>query len=149
MQEVNRAFDLAVKAILHPRRPRPRTRRRPPSASPVTARRSPPPAEPPDRAGLPSFSIDLLPGPGVRGAAVVVGWLGEVLIDDPPYLLDAYLNEPAECWCRMELLPEAGASTVSLTVVGLEGEDAPPVEDVRDVLIASLGQLGRWEEPDA
>ena len=69
-----------------------------------------------------------------------------MLIDDPPYLLDAHLNEPAECWCRIELLPEAGASTVSLTVMGLEGEDAPPVEDVRDVLIASLGQLGRWED---
>ena len=30
----------------------------------------------------------------------------------------------------LELLPEAGASMVSLTVVGLEGEDAPPVDDV-------------------
>ena len=94
---------------------------------------------------MPSFSIDLLPAEAFEALLLVVGWIGEVLVDDPPYLLDAHLYEPAECWCRIELLPEAGASTVGLTVIGPEGEDAPPVDDVRDVLIACLHQLGRVE----
>ena len=93
---------------------------------------------------MPSFSIDLLPAEAFEALLLVVGWIGEVLVDDPPYLLDAHLYEPAECWCRIELLPEAGASTVRLTVIGPEGEDAPPVDDVRDVLVACLHQLGRW-----
>ncbi len=31
---------------------------------------------------------------------------------------------------------------VSLTVAGLEGDDAPPVDDVRDLLVTLLNQLG-------
>ena len=141
MQEINRAFDLAVKAILRP----------PPG--PVAEAPPPPPPRTADRRrpsrrieqDIPSFSIDLLPAEAFEALLIVVGWIGVVLNDDPPYLLDAHLEEPAECWCRIELLPEAGASTVSLTVMGLEGDDPPPVEDVRDVLITCLGQLGRWE----
>ena len=119
MQEINRAFDLAVKAILHPAPA--------PYPDPTPASPAPPPSRPDDRRrrpsrrieqDIPSFSIDLLPAQAFEALLIVVGWLGEVLIDDPPYLLDAYLNEPAECWCRIELLPEAGASTVGLTVIG-------------------------------
>ncbi len=90
----------------------------------------------------PSFSIDLLPAEAFEALLVVVSWIGDVLVDDPPYLLDALLREPQDCWCRIELLPEAGASMVSLTVAGLEGEDAPPVDDVRDLLVTLLNQLG-------
>lgn len=94
---------------------------------------------------MPSFSIDLLPAEAFEALVVVVGWIGEVLVDDPPYLLDTHLDEPAECWCRIELLPEAGASMVGLTVIGVEGSDPPAVDDVRDVLISCLHQLGRVE----
>jgi hypothetical protein len=155
MQEVNRAFDLAVKAILRPATS--------PASAPPT---SPPPTSPPTAASptsrwttrqrpsrgrrpgrrmeqdSPSFSIELLPAEAFEALLVVVNWIGEVLVDDPPYLLDAHLYEPAECWCRIELLPEAGASMVGLTVIGPEGEDAPPVDDVRDVLVALLNSLG-------
>lgn len=145
MREVNQAFDLAVKAILRP--------------SPVAAAEATPP--PPPRArgprdthgrpgrrveqDIPSFSIDLLPAEAFEALMVVVGWIGEVLVDDPPYLLDAHLYEPSECWCRIELLPEAGASMVGLTVIGVEGSEVPAVDDVRDVLISCLHQLGRVE----
>ena len=143
MREVNRAFDLAVKAILRP----PAAAAAP--AAPATAPSGPTRAP---RRGprigrrieqdSPSFSIDLLPAEAFEALLVVVSWVGEVLVDDPPYLLDALLREPQDCWCRIELLPEAGASMVSLTVAGLEGEDAPPVDDVRDLLVTLLNQLG-------
>ena len=53
---------------------------------------------------------------GVRALLVGTSWMGEVLVDDPPYLLEVHLVEPAPCWCRLDLLPEAGGSTVMLTV---------------------------------
>jgi hypothetical protein len=93
----------------------------------------------------PSFVIEALPAEAYEALLVVASWIGEVLVDEPPYLLDVHLYEPGECWCRLELLPEAGASTVMLTVAGLEGV-APPVEDVRDLWVANLNALGR--DPD-
>jgi hypothetical protein len=85
--------------------------------------------------------IEALPLEAFEALLVVATWMGEVLVDDPPYLLEAHLDDPAECWCRLELLPEAGASTVLLTVAGVEGI-APPVEAVRDRWIENLNQLG-------
>jgi len=93
----------------------------------------------------PSFVIEALPAEAYEALLVVASWIGEVLVDEPPYLLDVHLYEPGECWCRLELLPEAGASTVMLTVAGLEGV-APAVEDVRDLWVANLNALGR--DPD-
>ena len=147
MREVNRAFDLAVKAILRP--PAAAAAAGPtgpaPPTSPSGSRRAQRPGRREGRRieqDSPSFSIDLLPAEAFEALLVVISWVGEVLVDDPPYLLDALLREPQDCWCRIELLPEAGASMVSLTVAGLEGEDAPPVDDVRDLLVTLLNQLG-------
>lgn len=85
----------------------------------------------------PSFVIELLPIEAFEALLVATSWIGEVLVDEPPYLLEVQLHDPAPCWCRLELVPDAGASTVSLTVDG-------PVsaEDVRNVWITVLHQLG-------
>ena len=90
----------------------------------------------------PSFVIEALPAEAFEALLIVANWMGEVMVDDPPYLLEAHLYDPAECWCRLELLPEAGASTVMLTVVAGEGA-APPIELVRDRWIENLNQLGQ------
>jgi len=95
----------------------------------------------------PSFTIDALPVEAFEALLIVTSWIGEVLVDEPPYLLDVHLYEPAECWCRLELVPDAGSSTVSITVAGIEGRAAPLVDEVRDVWVANLNQLGRWQEP--
>ena len=47
------------------------------------------------------------------------------------------LREPVECWCGLDLVPDAGASTVSLQVASIDGRPAPGVEAVRDVWIAT------------
>jgi hypothetical protein len=159
MREVNAAFD-AVIAHLTGRRPLPESPA-PPSAGrptePAAARpdraRRPPPTRPTVdwrprvQHDVPSFVIEALPAEAFEALLVVTSWIGEVIVDEPPYLLDVLLAEPHECWCRLELVPDAGASTVSLTVVGVEGRAAPDVEQVRDVWIAELNRLGADSPP--
>ena len=96
----------------------------------------------------PSFTIDALPVEAFEALLVVASWIGEVAVDDPPYLLEAQLEEPEPCWCRLELVPDAGSTTVSLTVVfdGLarDASDAPiTAETVRDTWVSNLNRLGR------
>ena len=43
---------------------------------------------------LPSFTIDLLPVEAFEALLVVTSWIGEVLVDDPPYVLEVHLTEP-------------------------------------------------------
>jgi hypothetical protein len=71
---------------------------------------------------------------------VVSNWIGEVLDDDPPYRLDTHLHEPAPCWCRLELVPDAGASTVSITLANEAGQPVPEIEQVRDIWIEQLNR---------
>ena len=150
MQRLNAAYELALAVV------------RAVEAMPTVATPPPaPPAPPPpsraarsaDRRGrpargrvdrdAPSFTIDVLPAEAFEALLVVVSWAGEVLVDDPPYVLEVALTDPEPCWCRIDLLPEAGGSTVNLTVVSVEeGQPAPDAEAVRDHLIALLGQLG-------
>jgi hypothetical protein len=112
------------------------------------------PASPPARAATgrwrvaqdaPSFTVEALPAEAFEAIAVVTAWMGEALVDDPPYLLEAHLYDPFECWCRVELVPDAGASSVSL-VVAVDGTDAPPdVDAVRDEYVANLNRLD-WSD---
>jgi hypothetical protein len=89
----------------------------------------------------PSFTIDVPPAEAFEALLVVAAILGEVLVDDAPYLLEAHLADPAPCWCRLELLPETGGTTVILTVAGVDAPP-PPAEDVRDRWIDELNHLG-------
>lgn len=128
MREVNVAFEAAI-AHLTGRRPLPAPRH--------------------GRAGVqhdvPSFVVEALPVQAFEALVVVTSWIGEVLVDDPPYLLDVHLYDPIECWCRLELVPDAGSSTVSLTVAPVGDGAAPDVELVRDVWVDQLNHLGRWD----
>ncbi len=89
----------------------------------------------------PSFTIDTLPVEAFDALLVVTSWMGEVLVDDPPYVLEVHLIEPGPCWCRLDLVPDAGSSTVTLTVASIDGTPAPDVELVRDVWVANLNRL--------
>ena len=138
MRALNATFDAAVKAVL--------------------ARAERPPAEPPRQAAAastapaprgrhrrvehdaPSFTIDVLPVDAFEALLVVTAWHGEVLVDDPPYLLEVHLQDPSPCWCRLELLPDAGGTIVNLTVLGTDA--GPTAEEVRDLWVASLNALG-------
>jgi hypothetical protein len=90
---------------------------------------------------IPSFTVEALPVETFEGLLVVASWIGEVLDDDPPYRLEAHLYEPVECWCRLEVVPDAGASTVSLTIASVDGGPTPDILAVRDVWISHLNNL--------
>ena len=145
MRELNSAFDAAV-AHLTGRRPLAEEAPAPPAPRPPRSR---PGREHWNPRGplrvqhdVPSFVIEALPAEAFEALLVVASWIGEVLVDDPPYLLEVQLTEPAPCWCRLDLVPDAGSSTVSLTVAAMESTGAPPVDDVRDVWVANLNRLG-------
>lgn len=88
-----------------------------------------------------SFTVEALPVETFEAMLVVASWLGEVLDDDPPYQLDTYLYEPFDCWCRLDVVPDAGASTVSLAVAGIDGAPTPDVIAVRDAWVANLNAV--------
>jgi hypothetical protein len=89
---------------------------------------------------VPSFTVEALPVETFEALLVVATWLGEVLDDDPPYRLDVHLDEPP-CWCRLDLVPDAGSSSVSLVVGGLGDVPTPDVVAVRDLWIVNLNTL--------
>lgn len=93
---------------------------------------------------IPSFTVEALPVHAFEALIIAATALGEVLDDDPPYRLDTALGPPLSCWCRLEVLPDAGSSTVTLTVGSVDGRPAPAVETVRDAWIAELNSLD-WE----
>jgi hypothetical protein len=144
MREINQAFDQAVRRILG----RPDRTDPPAPRAPAPPRPTPPPAPRPRVVGVgpwvqhdePSFTIDVLPVDAFAALERVAGGLGEIVAEDPPYVLEVLLRDPAPCWCRLELLPEAGATTVMMTVAGVQHQRPPVVEDVRDTWIDALNR---------
>ena len=137
MQALNGAYDEAVSRLsaLPPAADAPS----PTSPTPANGRRRSSRGTQHDAA---SFTIDVLPVDAYEALLVVTSWMGEVLVDEPPYLLEVFLNDPSPCWCRLNLVPDAGATTVSLIVAALEGDPAPDIDAVRDEWVANLNRLG-------
>ena len=130
MQALNGAYEEAVRRLSHEPLP--------PTPGPPPHSRSPRGVQH-DAA---SFTIDVLPADAYEALLVVTSWMGEVLVDEPPYLLEVFLHDPSPCWCRLDLVPDAGATTVSLIVAALEGDPAPDIDAVRDEWVANLNSLG-------
>jgi hypothetical protein len=141
MQRLNQAFDAAVTRLGAP------AEDAPPAAPPPTSDVRPPVPRPGGRLAhdVASFTIEALPVDAFEAVLVVASWLGEVIDDDPPYRLDVLLGEPFECWCRLDLVPDAGASTVALTLGSIDGRPVPDLDTVRDTWVAQLNTLGPSE----
>jgi len=88
----------------------------------------------------PSFTLDVLPAEAFEALLIVSSWIGEVVDDDPPYALEVLLHEPMRCWCRLELVPDAGGTTVSLAVAADGDDEGPEVDTVRDLWVACLNE---------
>jgi curved DNA-binding protein CbpA len=149
MAALNAAVNQALRAIADRDRPAPS------DAAPVGRRNEPSDRGGPKEAGptgrfvsdVPSFTVEALPAVTFEALLVVASWIGEVLDDDPPYRLEVLLREPGACWCVLDLVPDAGASTVSLQVASVDGRPAPTIESVRDVWIDQLNRLD-WDGDD-
>jgi len=158
MQALNAAFDAAVSLLQE----RAAVGSAPPEPSPAPAsppnRPSPAPADGVRRAGRwegrwagrwmaeeqSSFVVHALPVEAFEALLLAGASLGDLVDDDPPYVLEVYLHDPVECFCRLDLVPDAGASTVSITLAYVEGTPWPPptLDEVRDAWVAELNQLG-------
>jgi hypothetical protein len=134
MREVNVAFDHAVKVIrgervappAPPEPEQPRVRR--------VARIS---------TDVASFVVDCMRAEAFERLFIVSHWIGEPLYADPPGLLEVHLQEPSPCFCRLELMPEAGATMVSVTVGTIEPWwlASPDTDAVRDLYVLMVNQL--------
>jgi hypothetical protein len=111
-----------------------------PAAEPV-----PTPAATTDWVGttrdVPSFTVESLPVETFEALLVATAELGEVEDDDPPYELRTLLSAPLACWCQLDVVPDAGASTVSVTIAAVEGQPLPSLIDVRNAWITALNGL--------
>ena len=94
------------------------------------------------RSDHPSFTVEVLPAEAFEGLVVVASWFGEVIDDSPPYALEVLLTDPLSAWCRLDLVPDAGATTVSIAVgPGPGAAGVPGVEEVRDLWVSALNRL--------
>ena len=91
----------------------------------------------------PSFTVEALPAETFQALLVASTALGEVVDEDPPYRLDVALRAPLAGWCRLEILPDAGASTVSLSMA-TSVRAGIGIEQLRDRWIEVLNAID-WE----
>jgi len=92
------------------------------------------------------FTVDVLPAECFEALLVVAGGCGAISYDEPPYQVEFSLHDSGvagalQGWCRCDLVPEAGATTVSLLVGTDNASDGISVEEVRDYLVASLNAI--------
>lgn len=90
----------------------------------------------------PSFVINALPVDAFDMLLVAAATLGEVADEDPPYLLEVLVRDPGPLWCRFELFPDAGSTTVSMSCDVEDGYRLYSVEEIRDVWISTINEGG-------
>ncbi|MDP4928776.1 MAG: J domain-containing protein [Ilumatobacteraceae bacterium] len=129
MQELNEALQSALELVGAPVSPK--------AVPPVLVRRE---------RDVSSFTVDALPTECFEALLIVAGISGAISHDEPPYQLEFSLHDAEVAgalngWCRCYLVPEAGATTVSLLVGTAESSDGISVEEVRDYLVANLNAI--------
>jgi len=148
MRELNAAFERAMAALrlraASPPAPAPVATPTAPKRPP-RPRRSPPPDGRPRRIRVverdeASFVVQARPLEAFSALTAAAGRLGDLIDGEPGAWLEARVDEPSECWSRLELLPEGDATMVALTLAHIEGTPWPPpdIDDVRDAWIAAL-----------
>lgn len=98
-----------------------------------------------------SFTIDVLPVECWHAVEVVAAQSGSILLDEPPYLIEFTLHDSGidgsvDTWCRCEMVPEAGGTTVHVTV-GSTRSSTVQIEVVRDYLVDCLNELD-WNDQE-
>lgn len=97
-----------------------------------------------------SFTVNVLPVECWHALEIVAASCGPMIAAEPPYLLEFFLQDSPlqnaiQSWCRCDLVPEAGSTTVHVTVGSAHDLSAPELDDVRDYLVAELNELD-WAE---
>ncbi|MEY4361839.1 MAG: hypothetical protein RL391_1145 [Actinomycetota bacterium] len=84
----------------------------------------------------PSFVIDRLPAEAFEYLQLAARTLGEIVDDDPPYMIEVVLEAPRFTWCRLEIVPDAGASTVSII-----SDEETEATDLCSVWVSAVNEL--------
>ena len=91
----------------------------------------------------PSFTIDVLPVEAHEVLSLALVSIGEIMDDDPPYVLEFIVFDAARngerVWYRADIVPDAGSSTVSLST---EARYFDELEHLRDRLVGEINSLG-------
>ena len=85
----------------------------------------------------PSFTIDVLPVEAFEFLLIAAAELGDVANDDPPYRLEIRMHEPRDTWVVLDVVPDAGRSTISIYA---EGPSPFLVENIRDAWVEAVNQ---------
>jgi hypothetical protein len=85
----------------------------------------------------PSFTINALPVVAYEVLLLAARVLGDISSDEPPYLLEVQLEDPPMTWCRLEIVPDAGSSTISFV---LDKEVDP--QQIRDLWVTTINEIG-------
>jgi hypothetical protein len=98
------------------------------------------------RRDVSSFTVNVLPVECWLALEIVGATCGPMIQDDPPYLLEFMLHDSSlsysrNAWCRCECVPEAGATTVHLTVGSNMDSEIPNIDEVRDFLVEQLNRI--------
>ena len=86
----------------------------------------------------PSFVIDRLPAEAFEFLLLAARILGDVADEEPPYLLEVMLEDPPLTWCRLEIVPDAGGSTVSI-----ESEGRVSASELCDTWVRTINEISR------
>ena len=129
MQELNEALRIALELVGVTKVSK--------AVSPVLVRRE---------RDVSSFTVDVLPAECFEALLIVAGISGAISYEEPPYQLEFSLHDSdvtgaLNAWCRCDLVPEAGATTVSLLVGTEISAEGVSVEEVRDYLVANLNAI--------
>ncbi|MGI8684263.1 MAG: DnaJ domain-containing protein [Acidimicrobiales bacterium] len=85
-----------------------------------------------------AFAIDALPVDAFEAVLLAAVNLGDVIRAEEPYFLAALLDDPGPCQCVLELVPDAGATTVTFEIFPRHFGRCPTERDVRDALVAEI-----------
>ena len=129
MQDLNEALRNALELVGDPKVLK--------AVSPVLVRRE---------RDVSSFTVDALPVECFEALLIVAGISGAISHEEPPYQLEFSLHDSDVAgalngWCRCDLVPEAGVTTVSLLVGTEISAEGISVEEVRDYLVANLNAI--------
>lgn len=91
-----------------------------------------------------SFTVDALPVVAFEALHIVAASLGDISDEEPPYMVEFLMRDAESLWCRCDLVPDAGSTTVAVTVSPAGEEPLVRVDGMRDLLVAELNALD-WE----
>ena len=85
----------------------------------------------------PSFTINALPVVAYEVLLLAARVLGDISSDEPPYLLEVQLEDPPMTWCRLEIVPDAGSSTISFVI-----DKEIDAQLIRDLWVTTINEIG-------